>query len=259
MEIIGNGFLARNLHPLAGSHPDVLVLAQGVSTTRDVPDCEYQREVRVVRQTLRRCLDRDLLLVFLSTASAGMYGTAGYPGREDAAVRPASVYGRHKLALEQQIRSSGVRHLVLRLSHVVGPYQPPHQLVPSLTRAVCSGTVDVYRGAYRDLIGVRALRTIVDGLLGGGVTGQVVNVASGVPVTVERIVDHLEYRLGTAARRRLVDAPARTNVSLDKLRSLVPAVADLGFGPDYHRVVIDDYLAGGFDPHPRPTDRIGKS
>lgn len=242
MDIVGDGFLARNLRPLAGSHPDVLLLGRGVSTTRDVPESAYQREVADVCDMVGRCLREEKLLVFLSTASAAVYGTPGCPGREDAEVIPSTPYGRHKLALERVVRDSGVRYLILRLSHVVGPRQPAHQLLPSLTKAVLSGTVEVHRGAYRDLVGVPAVRRIVDGLLAGGVTQQVVNVASGVLVTIEQIVDHVEDRLKITARRRMVDAPARHPVSLEKLRCLVPAVADLGFGPGYYRTVIDQYL-----------------
>jgi nucleoside-diphosphate-sugar epimerase len=242
MEIVGGGFLAQNLRPLARSHPGVLLLARGVSTTRDLPESAYQREAAMVRDMVDRCRRQDLLLVFLSTASAAVYGTPGCPGREDGKVVPSSPYGRHKLALERVVRESGVRHLILRLSHVVGPHQPAHQLLPCLTRAVRSGTVEVHRGAYRDLVGVPAVRSIVDALLTAGVTQQVVNVASGVLVTIEQIVDHVEFRLGVTARRHLVDAPARHPVSLEKLRCLVPAVAELGFGPGYYRTVIDDYL-----------------
>lgn len=242
MEIAGDGFIARNLRPLAGSHPKVLVLARGVSTTRDVPQSAYEREAALVGDAIDRCRRQDLLLVFLSTASAAIYGAAGCAGREDADVRPCSPYGRHKLALERLIRRSGACYLILRLSHVVGPRQPPHQLLPSLTRAVRSGTVKVHRGAYRDLIGVAAVREIVDGLLTAGVAQQVVNVASGAPVTIEQIVDHVEQRLGVTACRQLVDAPERHPVSLEKLRHLMPTVSGLGFGPDYYRGVIDDYL-----------------
>ncbi|HET9138280.1 NAD-dependent epimerase/dehydratase family protein [Actinophytocola sp.] len=242
MEILGDGFLGRSLRPLAGSHPGVLLLARGVSTTREVPRSAYDREAAMVRDLVRHCRRGNLLLVFLSTASAALYGAPGCPGREDAEVVPSSPYGRHKLALEGVVRESGVRHLILRLSHVVGPHQPSHQLLPSLARSVVIGTVEIHRGAYRDLIGVPAVRTIVDALLTAGVSQEVVNVASGVLVTIEQIVDHVELRLGVTARREFVDAPARHPVSVEKLRRLIPDVADLGFQPGYYRTVIDHYL-----------------
>jgi nucleoside-diphosphate-sugar epimerase len=249
MDIIGDGFLARNLRPLAGSHPGVVVLARGVSTTRELPASEYGREAAMVHDMVERCRRQCRLLVFLSTASAALYGTPGCSGREDAELAPSSRYGRHKLALERVVRDSGIRHLILRLTHVVGPYAPPHQMLPSVARAVLSGKVTVERGIRRDLIGSSDVRTIIDALLTDGVAEQTVNVASGELIAIERVVDHVELRLGLTARRHLVCQPPshagslRRAVSLEKLRRLVPAVAGLGFGPGYYRSAIDQYLA----------------
>lgn len=254
MDIVGGGFLAQNLRPLAGSHPGVVLLARGVSTTRELPASAYAQEAAEVRDMVERCRARGRLLVFLSTCSAALYGEPGCSGREDAELSPSTPYGQHKLGLERVVRDSGVRYLILRLSHVVGPHQRDHQLLPSVTRAVLSGTVEVDRSVYRDLIGTPAVRVIVDALLAAGVAGQIVNVASGELVTIEQIVAHLESRLGVTARRRPATGPPgrvgslRRAVSLEKLRCLVPAVAELGFGPDYYRGAIDQYLAARRDP-----------
>ncbi|MFC4116903.1 NAD-dependent epimerase/dehydratase family protein [Nonomuraea zeae] len=242
MEIIGRGFLARNLRSRARSHPGVVVLAAGVTDTRNASEADYHRESAFVYDWLRRCGRWGETLVFFSTASAGMYGAEGCPGREDGFVFPGTHYGRHKLALERVIALSGVRHLILRLGHVAGPDQQPHQLLPSLVEQVRSGVVTVYRGACRDMIDVADAVTILDELLDTGHADEVVNVASGVSVPAELIVDHLQERLGLAPERIYVDAHGTYSVSLARLTRLVPAVAELGFGPGYYRSVIDRYV-----------------
>jgi NDP-hexose 4-ketoreductase len=242
MEVIGRGFIARNLLPIADRHPDVTVIAAGVSTSGNLPVSAYQREAALVYDVIRECREQHRTVVFFSTASASMYEAAGCAGREDEPVFPGSIYGRHKLALETVVRMSGAGHLILRLGHVVGPHQPDHQLLPSLARAVRSGSVRVHRGAHRDVIDVTDVVTVIHELLAAGVDGRVVNVASGVSVPVELMLDHLEDRLGVKAVREFVDVPTRYSVSLARLRSLVPGVADMGFGPDYYRAVIDRYL-----------------
>jgi nucleoside-diphosphate-sugar epimerase len=70
-------------------------------------------------------------------------------------VEPRSAYGQHKLAVEGLIASSGARWLVLRLAHVVGIGQRPHQLLPAFVEQVRSGTVRLHRNAHRDLVDVR--------------------------------------------------------------------------------------------------------
>ncbi|MEU6467633.1 NAD-dependent epimerase/dehydratase family protein [Streptomyces sp. NPDC046976] len=227
----------------ARSH--VVVVAAGVSTTTGLELTQYERENALVRETIRRCRVKGRQLVFFSTASAGMYGAEGCRGVEDDAVTPISPFGEHKLRLEQEVRGSGVRHLVLRLGHVVGPGQRGHQLVPTLVRQLKSGRMTVYRGTRRDILAVADFVTLVEGLLSRGVEGQVVNIGSGYDVPVDRIIDHLEGRLGTTARRDYLDgARSSCTLSMDKLRRLVPAYDTLGFGPEYYRTAIDSYLEG---------------
>jgi hypothetical protein len=116
--------------------------------------------------------------------------------------------------------------------------------MPALVKQVLSGAVTVYRGAHRDLLDVRHMRHALDRLLALGVSGRVVNVASGVPEPVERIVTGIERRLETNARWTFVDVgEGRAVVSIARLRSLVPEVDDLAFGENYLSRLLDRYLA----------------
>lgn len=245
MELVGNGFLARHLGSHFGNrHPDVTVIAAGVSTAASTDTAAFDREANLVGDVLRRCRADDRTVVFLSTSSAGIYGAHGSPGTEDGPVFPRTVYGRHKLALERVCELSGARVLILRLTHVVGPGQQPDQLLPALTRQVLSGSVTVHRGAYRDLLDVQHVPPALDALLSQGFHGEVVNMASGAPIAVENVVDGLEKRLSVNAEREVVQRPTeRTLVSTRKLRALVPAFADLDFGPTYLDDMLDRYTA----------------
>ncbi|MGW3266298.1 NAD-dependent epimerase/dehydratase family protein [Streptomyces sp. NPDC001056] len=243
MEIVGTGFLARSLRPLAGRHPDTVALAAGESRTSGATEADYAREAALLRDVGKRCAAGGKLLLFFSTAATGMYGLAEGPGAEDAPVRPATPYGAHKLALERQLRDSGTDHLILRLAHLVGPHGRPHQLVPTLVRQVRAGVVSLHRGAARDLIGVADMLTITDRLLGAGLRADTVNVASGFATPVEDIADHLARALRLTPRKEYVDAGVAYAISTQKLRALVPEVADLGFGPDYYRRVLNDFIA----------------
>ncbi len=265
MEIIGRGFFARNLQPIASAHPGVTVLAAGVARTRTAAEAEYRREARLVHRTLADCARRGRTLVFLSTASASLYGGEGVPGREDAVPPAPEPFGRHKLGLEDAVRESGVRHRVLRMAHAVGPHQTG-QLLIGLLGALRAGEVTVYRGSRRDLIDIADAVAIIDALLRAGVAGETVNVASGHAAAIEDIVDRLEHHLrhreaAAPARRRWVDAASVQAVSTAKLLRLVPAAGRLGFGPGYHRTVIDRHIgtllrAAAAPPPPGPAEGL---
>jgi NDP-hexose 4-ketoreductase len=241
MDIIGGGFLARHLAAIVDSHPRALVLAAGVVRPENT-EAEYRRETELVAESIGRCRRDGRVLVFFST-TLGLYGGPGCRGREDEAAAPLTRYGRHKLSLERMLADSGVAHLSLRLAHIVGPHGPSYRLMPSLVAQIQTGRVTIFRHALRDVLYVGDFVAIVDGLLRAGVTRQVVNVASGQAVRVERIVDHLEARLGVRADRQLVDAGAAERVCAAKLRRLLSGLVPIDFGPGYYRTVVDRYLA----------------
>lgn len=248
MQIIGNGFLAKNLAAAFGDRfPDVTALAAGVSSTSVTDPAEFDREAEALYAALHRCAAQRRTLLYFSTASFAMYGHTEVPATEDGPLFPPSAYGRHKLALESCVRAAGVRHVVLRLSHVVGPHQRPHQLLPAIAQQVGGGHVTVYRGAHRDLLDARDLMHAVDRLLAADVGDVVVNVASGRPWPVDEIVDGVAQRLGVDPDRvYLPGAYSRTEVSLARLRALVPDFGTVTpVGPDdpgYLGMLLDRYL-----------------
>lgn len=244
MEIVGSGFLARHFAAHFGDrHRQVTAIAAGVSTAASTDVAAFDREVQLVSDVLRRCRAEGRVVLFLSTASAGIYGAEGSPGTEDGPVFPRTVYGRHKLALERVCQLSGCEHLIIRLTHVVGAGQQPDQLLPALTRGVLSGAVTVQPGAHRDLLDVRHVPPALDALLSAGVRNDVVNLASGAPIAVPDIIDAIESRLDTRAERRTIPRPPeRTVVSTTKLRSLVPDFAAHDFGPCYLDDLLNRYL-----------------
>ncbi|GAA3343145.1 NAD-dependent epimerase/dehydratase family protein [Amorphoplanes nipponensis] len=243
MEIVGRGFLAQHLAGIAGRHDGVVVLAAGVSAASGTSNAQFCREADLVARSLRRCAATGERLLFFSTASTGMYGALGR-GREDEPVAPGTPYGQHKRRLEQVIADSPVEHLVVRLAHVAGPHQPPHQLLPSLLSQVMAGRVRLHEAARRDIIDVADVVALVDRLLATRASREVVNIATGFAVPVEALVDRIETVLGRRAERVRVTAPAVNHlVCTRKLHRLVPEAAGMGFGERYFEAVLDRYVS----------------
>ncbi|OZM74154.1 NAD-dependent epimerase/dehydratase [Amycolatopsis antarctica] len=241
MDIVGTGFLASHLRPYFGDrHPEVTVIAAGVSSAGSTEGAAFDREAKLVYQVLRRCREQGRTVVFFSTASTGMYAGRECPGSEEGPVFPRTPYGRHKLGLERVCALSGARYLVLRLGYVVGAGAPLDQLLPALARQVRSGLVTVFRGAARDLLDVRYLMLVLDRLLTIGVADEVVNVATGAPLGIEELLAALYRRLGTSPECRYVTQDLDpVVVDTAKLRRLVPEFAELDFGPAYLERLLD--------------------
>lgn len=247
MEIIGRGFVAQNFHAIAHRHPDVLVYATGVASTTATSSAEFDRDAAQLYETIRACRSTGRRLVFLSTASAAMYGAfEGAAAEEDGPVYPSLPYGRHKLAMEVAVARSGVDYLICRMTNLVGRSQRPHQLLPSLVSQVRSGQVRVYQGAHRDLLDVAHARAAMDSLLKARVSGEIVNLASGYSVPVEQVITCIEERLGVTAEREVIAPTGQGSaapVSIAKLSRLVPGIERrFGLGPRYFESVIDRYI-----------------
>lgn len=243
MEVIGSGFLASRFTALSGRHPHATIFAAGVSSTGVTDPAEFDREAAMVRDAARRCARDGRTFVYPSTASHALYGETSAAIGEDAPVDPVIPYGRHKLAMEREVAGSRAHWLLPRLSHVVGPAQRAHHLLPAFVRQIREGTVRVHHGAYRDLVAVDDVVRGIDGLLTSGVHGEIVNVASGQPYPVQEIAQGIARRIGAAPRYESVAAsgPAVTRVSIDKLCRLVPGMRSLS-EPDYLDRVLDRYV-----------------
>jgi NDP-hexose 4-ketoreductase len=243
MEIVGKGFIARNLTVVENRHPHATVLAAGVSSTSARSSEEFAREAELVRGIARRCHREGRLLVFLSSASHATYGATDVTVDEDSPLNPQSPYGKQKLMLERAIADIGPRWLTLRVSHAVGRWQPSHQLLPSFVGQIRGGSVTLHRNAHRDLVDVTDMVRAIDGLLTEGVHGEVVNVASGVPLPVESIVRGIERRMAAHPRYDVIDmASTLTKVSIDKLCKLLPSMRSVA-EPGYLDRILDRYIA----------------
>lgn len=102
--------------------PDIVVNAAAytaVDRAEDEPEAAFQINAEAPGRIARACAERDATLIHYSTDYV-FDGRGTRPYREDDPTAPLGVYGSSKLAGEQVIADSGVRHLVLRTAWVYG-------------------------------------------------------------------------------------------------------------------------------------------
>ena len=90
-----------------------------VDRAEDEPDTSQRINADAVAELAQACRQADAQLVHYSTDYV-FDGRGKRPIREDDATGPINVYGRSKLAGEEAIRASGVRHRILRTAWVYG-------------------------------------------------------------------------------------------------------------------------------------------
>jgi UDP-glucose 4-epimerase len=89
------------------------------------PSVHFRENVLATFNLLEALRKNGGVEVFVFTSSSTVYGDADIPTKEDAVLKPISVYGASKLACEALVsayaHSYGFRALIYRLANVVGP------------------------------------------------------------------------------------------------------------------------------------------
>ncbi|MGE5141187.1 MAG: NAD-dependent epimerase/dehydratase family protein [Rudaea sp.] len=196
-------------------------------------------------------------VIFASSGAA--YGECeSQPVSESDTMRPTSPYAVSKLAAEYYIRSIGalwkIESVVLRIFNAYGPHQPiPPSHAPAIPRmmrqAVNGGSLVIFGGGkqsrdfvYRDDV-VQALALAATA---SQVNQEIINVGSGVEVTINQLVDQIEHVVGRRVHRIWNEEEAggvsRLVADVSRAREL------LGWVP---RVSLLDGLAAMLEQDPR--------
>lgn len=121
--------------------------------------------------------------------------------REDSPVKPATIYAATKAAmstmLDQLGAKAGISTTWVRLFYQYGPYEDTRRLVASVITSMLRGErVDTTPGGQvRDFLHVEDVGSGICQTAAAGLDG-IVNVGSGVPVTVRAILETIGAKLG---------------------------------------------------------------
>jgi len=227
LTIIGNGLIANALESCV---PEEILFAAGVSDSACPDEMAFDREIRLLTETLRYCELENRRLVYFSSAGR-IYGELAHPRNEKTVCTPTTRYGVHKLECESRIQSSNCSYLIARLPNLVGPTKNRNQLVPQLVLQALSGQASILVRATRDLLGVDRMKNILLELLGNVGKRETVVVASGVSISAMEMIAEIQSILNCKVNVTPIDAGDQQEFEIDFLRQLAPK--NSVFEPDY--------------------------
>ena len=158
-------------------------------------------------QILLDAIRDDPVERFVLISSSEVYGTAEYaPMDEVHPLNPRSPYAGTKAGADRLAYSYyttyGLPVVILRPFNNYGPYQHPEKVVPRfITQALTNRPLTVHGDGHasRDWLYVEDHAEAIDAVLAADledVAGQVMNVATGVDISVGRIADLVLEQLG---------------------------------------------------------------
>jgi UDP-glucose 4-epimerase len=179
---------------------------------------------------------------FLYAGSSSVYGDAKeLPKREAMEPKPLSPYAVAKLAGEHSVRIFaslyGMETLTLRYFNVFGPRQDPGSpysgVISLFATRLLTGRVPVIYGDGQQSRDFTYVDNVVHGnllaLAAKGLSGQVVNVATGTRVTLKQLLTMMARELGVPAR--VEHQPARPGDIRHSLADISRAKKLLGYRP----------------------------
>lgn len=197
--IVGNGLIGSLF--VADDREDIIFFASGVSNSLEDRPEEFIREENLIKKTFEE--NRDKIFVYFSTCS--IYDSS----------KTGSDYVLHKLKMEQLIKYSCERYLILRVSNAVGRGGNPNLLVNYLIRSIRNKeTINVHTKATRNLIDADDIKNITFKLLDEQALNKIVNVAYIQNYAIIEILEVIERFYGTKLDLNLIKSGSGYDINV---------------------------------------------
>ncbi|MDB3989821.1 NAD-dependent epimerase/dehydratase family protein [Pseudomonadales bacterium] len=150
-----------------------------------------------------KVLDWAKLKRFIQIGSSDEYGNLQAPQNETMRESPISPYSFGKVASTQFLqmlnKTEGFPATILRLFLVYGPSQDHKRFLPQVIRGCASGkSFPTSSGEQlRDFCYVDDVtRGVLMALMQDNINGEVINIASGIPVTIRKVTETVKALIG---------------------------------------------------------------
>lgn len=175
--IIGKGLIASLFTDC--DREDTVFFASGVSNSLEIRPEEFSREENLITQTISQ--NSDKIFIYFSTCS--IYDSS----------KTGSNYVLHKLQMEQIIKNSCEKFLILRVSNAVGKGGNPNLLMNYIVNAVKNDeTINVHTKATRNLIDTEDIKNITFELINNGLLNRIINLAYIKNYSIIEILEIIE-------------------------------------------------------------------
>ncbi len=188
-------------------------------------------------QNIIQLLDRNKLKRFVQIGSSDEYGDLAAPQKEDMRESSISPYSFAKTAsthfLQMLHRTEGFPSVILRLFLVYGLGQDTKRFLPQIIQGCLSNKhFPVSSGEQlRDFCYVDDIsRGILKALINDPVNGEVINLASGKPITIRKIVERVKTIVG-GGTPEFGKIPYRVGENMELVGNISKAVQLLDWSP----------------------------
>jgi nucleoside-diphosphate-sugar epimerase len=189
-------------------------------------------------QNLLQSINWPTLQCFVQIGSSDEYGNMAAPQHEGMREKPISPYSFGKVASTQLLqmlhRTEGIHTVILRPFLVYGPGQDSHRFLPQIIQGCLSDACFAASEGrqLRDFCYVKDVtRAILMSLENSKISGEVINIASGRPISIRETVELVQKKIGKG-RPDYGKIPYRSGENMELYADISKAEEILGWSPE---------------------------
>lgn len=206
--VVGNGMLAKSFLKEYVHDKSVYIFASGVSNSQETDFREFEREQKLLEETLKEV--KDGVLVYFSTCSVYQHGQT-------------SSYIEHKLKMEALVKNSGIAYYIFRLPQVAGKTEKKIFFISYIFSKIATGeSFEVWNNSSRNVIDIDDIVKISKYILDKGICrNEIINIATPYNVPVLDYVRQIEMILDKKAVYEVRNKGSKQNIDITVIASLI--------------------------------------
>ena len=217
--IIGTGQLAQAFYDF--SNHECCIFASGVANSNCIDTSEFEREHQLLTNALMDNTSKKFVYFSSCALSAKEY--------------ELNDYYKHKIHMEETIKKYSDNYYIFRIPQLFGNMKKHSTLINFLYRKIKEKQkFTIYKGAYRYIIEINDVRTLVEKIIAEHPSGLTMDLANPYRYSILEIVQTIETLLHTNALYDTVNKHNSYLLNLEKLNQFLSVShVDLDFGKDY--------------------------
>lgn len=228
--IVGAGMMAKAFENSI-LNPNTIVFASGVSNSLETRLSEFEREKKLLEQTVFN--NENCKLIYFSSCS--IY---------DGAVSDR-LYVKHKIFMENYLASLTDNYLICRVSNVVGKNGNPNTLINYLYNCINNNiSFQAWINSERNIIDVSDLVYFVEKLDAINLSQKTINIANVSSYKVLSIIHIIENYLQKKSRHESLNKGVAMNINTDDISLVIPNFSDRFFTENiYISTILKKYFS----------------
>jgi nucleoside-diphosphate-sugar epimerase len=225
--VIGNWLIAREFSSYKNDEK-VLVFASWVSNSRNIHLNEFEREIRLLHETLRHYSKK--LFIYFSSCSI-----------EDEASQSLS-YVKHKVNAENIIKASWNEYLIIRTTNPIWFTDNPHTFLNYFYNKIISWEhFTIWKYAKRNLIDVNDLFRIAEEVINKNLfINETINIANVNYYDILYIVNRMEEHMWKRGNYEIKNLWWYPKIDIWKIEPIIFKLG-INFGDGYLNKLMEKY------------------